>query len=257
MTVPQANSTRLTDEERATYEWQMWVPDFGEAGQEKLKGASVLISRCGGVGGTLAFELAAAGIGKLVLAHGGNLKPSDLNRQLLMKHDWLGRPRVECAARTLRELNPRLEIVAVPENVSEANADQLVAQADIVCDAAPLFDERYALNAACVRQGKPMVECAMFSLEGQITTIIPGQTPCLACICPEPPPTWKRQFPVFGAVAGLAACVGAMEVIKLLTGLGQPLTGAMLYYDMENMRFLRTRIARRADCPVCGDRSEK
>src|SRR5687768_14055030 len=112
----------LTGEERAVYEWQMWVDGFGEAGQEALKGASVLISRCGGLGGVVAYELAAAGVGRLVLAHGGNVKPTDLNRQILMTHDWIGKPRVECAARRLRELNPRLVVEAIPENVSGGNA---------------------------------------------------------------------------------------------------------------------------------------
>ena len=93
----------LTDHERAVYEWQIWVSDFGEAGQEKLKNTSVMISRLGGVGGVVAYQLAAAGVGKLVLAHAGNVKPSDLNRQLLMTHDWLGKPRVESAARRLRD----------------------------------------------------------------------------------------------------------------------------------------------------------
>ena len=101
----------LNDEERAIYEWQMWVPDFGERGQERLKGAAVLVSRCGGLGSVVAMQLAAAGVGKLVIAHAGNVKPSDLNRQLLMTYDWLGKPRVESAARRLNELNPRLEVV--------------------------------------------------------------------------------------------------------------------------------------------------
>src|SRR6476659_9078095 len=111
----------LTDSERARYEWQLWVPDFGEAGQEKLKGASVLISRCGGVGGMAAYELAAAGVGRLVLAHAGNLRPDDLNRQLLMSHAGLGQSRVHQAARRLRELNPYVELVPIEENISEAN----------------------------------------------------------------------------------------------------------------------------------------
>ena len=93
--------TPLTDEERAIYEWQMLVPEFGEAGQAKLRGASVLISRCGGLGGVVAYELAAAGIGRLVIAHAGNVKHSDLNRQLLMTHAGLGRSRIESAFRTL------------------------------------------------------------------------------------------------------------------------------------------------------------
>src|SRR5215213_11564048 len=110
---PHPSSPPLTAEERATYEWQMWVPGFGEEGQRRLKGASVLVSRVGGLGGAAAQYLAAAGVGRLVLAHAGVVKPSDLNRQTLMTHDSLGKPRIECAARRLRELNPRLEVEAV------------------------------------------------------------------------------------------------------------------------------------------------
>lgn len=243
---------RLTEAERNIYEWQMWVPGFGEAGQRKLKGASVLISRCGGVGGAVALELAAAGVGRLVLAHGGNLKPSDLNRQTLMTHDWLGRPRVECAARRLRELNPRVEVVAVAENVGEANAAALVGQADLVVDCAPLFEERFLMNREAVRQGKPMVECAMYELETRLATFLPGRTPCLACVYPEAPSGWKRQFPVFGAVSGVAGCLGAMEAIKVLTGLGEPLLEAMLICDLRTMRFRKLAIKQDPHCRVCG-----
>src|SRR5262245_6654739 len=136
----------LTADERDTYAWQMSVPGVGADGQRKLKAASVLVSRIGGLGGVAAYELAAAGIGRLILAHAGNIKPADLNRQLLMTHDAIGASRVACAARRLRELNPRVEVVAVPENVSDANAERLVGMADVVIDAAPLFAERYALN---------------------------------------------------------------------------------------------------------------
>ncbi|MBM3858510.1 MAG: HesA/MoeB/ThiF family protein [Verrucomicrobia bacterium] len=241
----------LTDAERAIYEWQMWIPGFGEAGQEKLKGASVLISRCGGLGGVVAYELAAAGIGKLVIAHAGNLKPSDLNRQILQTHDHIGKPRIESIVRRLKDLNPRLEVVAVAENPSETNADRLVAQADVVVDAAPLFEERFALNRAAVRQRKPMVECAMHSMELHVTTIIPGRTPCLQCIVPEKPATWKRQFPVLGAVSGAAGCLGAVEVVKLLTGLGEPLAGVLLVMHLDTMRIRRLELRREPGCPVC------
>src|SRR5437870_1004472 len=96
-------ATQLTESEKARYEWQLWVPGFGEEGQQRLKAAAVLVSRCGGVGGNVAYQLAAAGVGRLVLAHAGNLRLSDLNRQLLMTHDWVGKPRVELAARRLLE----------------------------------------------------------------------------------------------------------------------------------------------------------
>lgn len=241
----------LTGEERAVYEWQIWVPGFDESGQEKLKGSSVLVSRCGGLGSVVAYELAAAGVGKLVLAHAGNVKPSDLNRQLLMTHEGLGKSRVESAERRLKELNPRLEIVAVPENISKGNAAELVDEADCIVDCAPLFDERYQMNLQAVRQNKPLVECAMYELEAQITTIAPGRTPCLACLYPDDPPAWKREFPVFGAVSGTVGCLAAMEAIKVLAGFGEPLYGRMITCDLRDMTFRHHAIERRPECPVC------
>lgn len=241
----------LTAEERATYEWQMWVPDFGEQGQERLRQSSVLVSRVGGLGGIVAYQLAAAGVGRLVLAHAGNLKPSDLNRQLLMTHDWIGRPRVESAKRRLLELNPRLEILAINENLSDQNAAALVEQVDLVVDCAPVFQERFAMNRQAVLQRKPMVECAMYELEAQITTFIPGQTGCLACLFPEQPPAWRRQFPVFGAVAGTVGCMAAMEAIKILGRFGSPLLNTLLTFDLRDMQFARRTLTRNPGCPVC------
>jgi molybdopterin/thiamine biosynthesis adenylyltransferase len=244
---------QLTDTERSIYEWQMWIPGFGEEGQRKLKGASVLISRCGGLGGAVAYELAAAGIGKLVIAHGGNLKHSDLNRQLLQTEDHVGKPRIESIVRRLKDLNPRIEIVALGENVSGENADSLVAQADVVVDAAPLFEERYALNRAAVRQRKPMVECAVHTMELYVTTIVPGRTACLQCFVPEKPPHLKREFPILGAVSGIAGCLGAVEVVKLLTGMGEPLAGILLKMDLATLRTSQLKLTREPACPVCAD----
>jgi len=243
---------KLIPEELDTYEWQMWVPDFGQMGQEKLKNASVMISRCGGLGSVVAYELAAAGIGRLVLAHAGNANYSDLNRQLLMTYDWLGKPRIESAKRRLLELNPRLEIIAVNENVTSENVLQLVAEADLIVDCAPLFEERFAMNAEAVAQRKPIVECAMYDLEATITSITPGQTPCLACLTPEPPPAWTRQFPVFGAVSGTVGCMGAMEAIKIIAGFGKPLLGKMVRIDLRDMTFDTFNLARNPNCSVCG-----
>lgn len=241
----------LTAEEQAIYEWQIWVSDFGERGQRILKDSTVLITRLGGLGGLVAYELAAAGIGRLILAHAGNLAPSDLNRQILMTADWLGKPRIESARRRLLELNPRLEIEAVAENASEENAARLLEKADLVVDCAPLFEERFALNRAAVARKIPLVECAMYDLEASLTTVIPGVTPCVACLYPEKPPAWKRQFPVFGAVAGSVGCMAAMEAVKVLTGMGEPLAGRLLRYDLRHMDFKVMKVARNPACPVC------
>lgn len=241
----------LSEEERATYEWQMWVPDFGEAGQQLLKNASVLVTRCGGLGSVVAYELAAAGIGKLILAHGGAVKHSDLNRQLLMTHAGLGKSRVESARRRLLELNPRLQIETLAENVTEQNIQSLVSQADVVVDCAPLFEERLLLNQEIVAQRKPMVDCAMYDLEAHLTTIIPGESPCLGCLYPEPPKTWRREFPVFGAVSGMVGCLGAMEAIKIIASFGETLSGKLVTCDLRNMTFRTMTIQRDPNCSIC------
>lgn len=249
--VDNGSVNELSDYERAVYAWQMSVPGVGEAGQRKLKSATVLISRVGGVGGVAAQELAAAGVGRLILAHAGLLKPSDLNRQTLMHQGALGRSRVETAAARLRQFNPHLEVVAIPENVSPANASRLVAQADVVIDAAPLFEERFALNQAVVEHRRPMVEAAMYELTLQVTTVVPGQTACLACRVPEIPRDWTRQFPVFGAAAGTTGCLAAMEAIKLITGIGTPLCNRLLVADLRDVTFRLFHLRRNPACPVC------
>lgn len=242
---------KLSDKELAVYEWQLDVPGFGIEGQEKLKNSSVLISRCGGLGSVVAYELAAAGVGKLILAHGGNVVPSDLNRQLLMTDSQIGKSRIESVERRLKELNPRLEIVAVGENINENNVADLVAQADVIVDAAPLFEERFLMNREAVKQNKVLVDCAMYELEAQITTIVPGETACLSCIYPDKPKVWKRKFPVFGAVSGTVACLGAMEAIKVISGLGETLAGKLLTMDLRDMSFQKINITKRDKCSIC------
>ena len=168
-----------------------------------------------------------------------------------MTRDGIGHSRMDSVERRLKELNPDLEIHAVHENISDQNAESLVAEADLVVDAAPLFEERYALNAASVRHGVPMVECAVFSLEAHMTVFQPGKTPCLRCVYPEQSTTWTRRFPVFGAVSGSLGAMAAMESIKVLAGFGQPLYSELLSYDLQNVTFRRYKIRRDAKCPVC------
>ncbi len=248
----ESKRTPLSDLDREVFAWQLPVTGFGEIGQEKLKASSVLISRCGGLGGSVAYQLAAAGVGRMILAHAGPVKASDLNRQILMTFDWIGKPRVECAARRLKELNPGLEVQAVPENISDSNVARLVDAADLIVDCAPLFEERFLLNREAVRQRKPMVECAVYSLEATLTVLIPGQTPCLRCLVREFPAYWTRRFPVFGAVSGTVGCLAAMEAIKVLSGFGKPLLGELLTCDLYDLHFKKVRIQRDPECPECG-----
>lgn len=247
----------LTPEELAIYEWQLDVPNFGKVGQEKLRNATALVSRVGGLGGPLAMQLATAGFGKIILVHEGNLKHSDLNRQMLMSYAGLGKARVEQAKETLNRFNPNIKIETINANFNESNAKSLVKKADIVFDCAPLFEERFLMNRECVIQKKPLVDCAMYNLECQLMNVIPGVTPCLQCIFKEKPPHWQRKFPVFGAVASLVASIGALEGIKIITGMPGVLTNQMLYINASNLTFHKLPIKINKNCMICSQFSKK
>ena len=129
----------------------------------------------------------------------------------------------------------------------------MVEMADIVFDCAPLFEERFLMNEECVRTGKPLVESAMYSMQGQVMVVMPGATPCLACLYPEVPSHWRRRFPVIGAVSSMVAQIAAIEGIKLLTGIGKVSFGELLMIDAANMDFTKVKLALRSDhCAVCG-----
>ncbi|MEZ6135105.1 MAG: HesA/MoeB/ThiF family protein [Pirellulaceae bacterium] len=244
--------TALSQLDIAQHEWQLDVPGFGTAGQQRLKAATVLVSRIGGLGGAVAWDLAAAGVGRLILAHAGHPKPSDFNRQTLMRYDRQKQNRAEQAAVRLREFKPNLEIIPVAENISPANASELVAAADLVVDCAPLFEERLAMNDAVWEHSRAMVECAMYEMQGSVTLLVPGRTACLRCLVPAPPPHWRRRFPVFGSVASTIGSLAACEAIKYLSGVGTCLLGTQLQVDLRAMQFHKMAITPAPDCSCCG-----
>lgn len=233
------------------YAWQANIEGFGETAQAKLAATTALVSRVGGLGGPLALSLAAAGVGRIILAHAGNLRDDDLNRQILMKHAGLGLPRHEQAADTLRRFNPSINVESFGENINESNAADLVSRADIVFSCAPLFEERLLMNLECQRQGKYFVDSAMYHTEGRVLAVRPGLSTCLACLTPEPPAEWKRRFPVLGAVSALVAQIGAIEGLKLLTGFAPPQTDVLLHMETREMIFRKIRVSRDPACPHC------
>jgi molybdopterin/thiamine biosynthesis adenylyltransferase len=245
----------LTPSELERYHRQMMLPNFGEAGQKHLKSATVLVTGVGGLGGTSALYLAVAGVGRLILVRGGDLRLDDLNRQVLMTNDWVGKPRVFKARETLQAINPDIQVEAVHDYVTKENVDSLVQSADIAVDCAHNFTERNLLNQACVRWQKPMVEAAMDGMEAYLTTIIPGVTPCLSCLFPEKPDWDRRGFAVIGAVSGTLACLSALEVIKLITKFSQPLLSQLLTIDLMRMEFAKRHSYRDPSCLVCGSSS--
>ncbi|MBD2577797.1 HesA/MoeB/ThiF family protein [Oscillatoria sp. FACHB-1406] len=244
----------LTPTELELYQRQMQLPGFGKEGQERLKSSTALVSGVGGLGGTVALYLAVAGIGKLILVRGGDLRLDDLNRQVLMTRDWVGKPRVFKAKETLTQINPDVQIEAIPEFITAENVDDLVKKSDVVLSCAFSFEERDLLNAACVLWGKPMVEAAMNGMDAYLTTIIPGKTPCLSCLFPEKPDWDKWAFGVLGAVSGTLACLAALEGIKAIANFGEPLSGQLLTMNLASAQFNKLRTYKDPDCPVCGKR---
>lgn len=249
-------------------EWETFQEDMGrysrqlrligEDGQRKLKHSTVLVAGIGGLGGTAALYLAAAGIGKLILAHEGFIKPPDLNRQILMDTARIGEERIPCAVESLKRINPELEIDAYPERITVERALGWAMEADIVIDARYDFPERYALNQVCRQAGVPMVEAAMYGFEISLTVFVPGQTPCLECLYPKRDPSWEPLgFPVLGATSGMAGCMAAMEAVKWITGVGDVLTGRMVRMNTLDFSSLYVALDETSLCPECAERRKR
>jgi molybdopterin/thiamine biosynthesis adenylyltransferase len=252
-----SNSNGAIESER--YARQLRLEGFGPAAQRRLRQASVLVSRVGGVGGTVAAQLAQAGIGKLVLAHGGCIELEHLNRMQLANPEDVGQECSTVFSRKIKAINPDVEVVAVPSNITSNNVVSLVSQVDVIADGAPLFEERYLMNREAVVQRKPLVMAAMFGPDAYLTTIVPTATPCLSCLFPEKPPEWNHPsvFPAIGPSPRFVGSLAAMEVIKLLTGYGECLVSKLWFCDLKNNVFRTFAIERRADCTVCADADEK
>lgn len=242
----------LTHADRERYRRQLMLRGFTVEHQRRLKNSTALIAGVGGLGGTAALYLAAAGIGRLILVHAGNLTLSNMNRQVLMKHKAIGNSRVVQAKKTLQEMNPDVEIETVDERITDANVEKLIRTARIALSARPNFGERRALNRACIEKGIPMVEAAMNGMEGYLFNVMPPASPCVHCVYPEDDPSWEEMgFPVMGAVSGMLGCMMALEAIKLLTGYGKPLLSEMLLFNTYDMDFRKVRILRDEHCEVC------
>jgi adenylyltransferase/sulfurtransferase len=224
-------------------------PLLGTSGQEKLADASVFIAGAGGLGSPVATYLALAGAGELIIADHDIVSVSNLNRQFLHAVKDTGRKKVFSARETLCALNPDITIVAVPERVTRENIRDFIRDSDILVDATDNYETRYVMNEASLALHIPLVHGAVEGFSGQVTTIIPGQTPCLSCIFPHAPPA--SEVPVLGAAAGVIGSLQAMEVIKYITGTGHLLAGRLLIWDggSGNTRYLK--VSGRKNCPVC------
>ena len=241
------------------YSRHLKLPEVGEAGQRKLEAARIVMIGTGGLGSPAAFYLAAADIGTLVLVDDDVVDRSNLQRQILHADVRIGMPKVVSARSTLSALNPRTNIETIAERATSGNVERILAHADLVIDGADNFAARYLLNDACVKLAKPLVYGAVHRFEGQVSVFDAGRqrgvAPCYRCLFPEPPPPEAApncaEAGVLGVLPGVIGLLQATEAIKLVLGIGNPLTGRLLHFDALAMRFRETRLHPDPECAVC------
>ena len=224
---------------------------LGEEGQEKLRSATVAVVGLGGLGSIITYYLAAAGVGKLIVIDDGLVELSNLNRQILYTTSDIGLPKAYIAAARLKALNPEVEVVPYQARLAPDNAGKLLGEADILVDGLDNWESRLILNRYAVEKGKPLVHGAVQGFYAQVTTVVPDKGPCLACFLPEPPKP-RGVIPIIGAIVGIVASFEAAEVVKLVTGMGEPLVGRLLVIDAYRGGTDIVELRRNPRCPVCG-----
>jgi molybdopterin/thiamine biosynthesis adenylyltransferase/rhodanese-related sulfurtransferase len=246
----------LTPEQRMRYSRHTLLPEVGVEGQLKLLDSKVLLIGAGGLGAPSAFYLAAAGVGTLGLVDDDVVDESNLQRQVIHNTERVGMPKTESARLSIEALNPDVEVVEHRARLDADNILEIIDGYDILVDGADNFPTRYLLNDAAVRLRKPVVSASILAFEGQISTFAPHEGPCYRCLYPVPPP--PEMAPscgaagVLGVMAGVMGLLQANEVIKLATGIGEPLVGRLLLYDSLGTRFTELKVNRDPDCPICG-----
>lgn len=242
----------FSEEEVERYARHLVLREVGGPGQQKLKAARVAIVGAGGLGSPAALYLAAAGVGTIGLFDPDTVALSNLQRQIIYLTADEGRPKVEAAAQRLMALNPHVEVMPVAEMVTALNAEDLFDDYDMVLDGTDDFAVRFAVNAACVALGIPLVTGAIGRWSGQIG-VFTGR-PCYQCLVPEVPPDAETcvAVGVVGALAGVVGAMMALEAVKVITGAGEPLTGRLLLYEGLAGESRTVRVGADPECPVCG-----
>lgn len=254
----------LTPQDRERYSRHLAVPEVGEGGQIKLLESRVLLIGAGGLGSPAAFYLAAAGVGTLGLVDDDLVDRSNLQRQILHTDDRVGTPKVDSARQTLTALNPAIDIASHCERLTRDNVEQIFSGYHVVVDGSDNFPTRYLVNDACVKLGIPNVHGSIFRFEGQVSVFWPAypkrRGPCYRCLFAEPPPPDLApscaEAGVLGVLPGVIGTLEAVETIKILLDIGDPLVGRLLLYDALQQRFTELKVEPRADCAYCGEGAE-
>lgn len=250
----------MEDEQLLRYSRQIMLSKVDIAGQMRLLDARVLVVGLGGLGAPVAMYLAAAGVGELVLVDDDVVELSNLQRQIIHDTADIGRNKVDSARDRLQALNPEVAVTTVAERLDAALLERLLPGIDVVVDGCDNFATRFTINAACFAAGVPLVSGAAIRFEGQVTVYDPrdNASPCYRCLHKDNGELQESctQSGVFTPVVGIIGSLQANEAMKLLTGVGQPLTGRLLLIDAETLDIHTIRVPRNPACPVCGGRQE-
>ncbi|MFQ5488546.1 MAG: ThiF family adenylyltransferase [Gammaproteobacteria bacterium] len=247
----------MDDRQLTRYSRQLLLPDIDLAGQERLLAARVLLIGAGGLGSPAALYLAGSGIGQLTICDDDQVELSNLHRQIVHNNRDLGRNKAVSATDTLTALNPEIRITPLEKRLQGSLLHKQVAVADVVIDGSDNFPTRYALNAACLANGVPLVSGAVSGLSGQATVFHAAQpdSPCFACLYPEEGKDGNSNCNEQGILAPVAGVIGsilAAETLKILLGLGDSLCGRLLLFDASAMSFRTIRLRRDSHCSACG-----
>jgi molybdopterin/thiamine biosynthesis adenylyltransferase/rhodanese-related sulfurtransferase len=261
MTLPEDNLSLPAGEfspaEMRRYSRHLILPDFGLEGQKKLKAARVLIVGAGGLGSPVSMYLAAAGVGTIGLVDFDRVDETNLQRQIAHSTSTVGQLKVESARARLLDINPHIEVIPYAEPFTSANALEIARSYDVIVDGTDNFPNRYLSNDVCVLLGKPNIYGSVYRYEGQASVFCMKDGPCYRCLFPTPPP--PNSVPtcgeggVLGVLPGLIGLVQATETIKVITGIGQTLSGHLLVYDAFTMTFEKVRLKKNPQCVICSE----
>jgi len=254
---PWITPATLTPEQRNRYHRHILLPEVGEEGQQKLLEAKVLLLGAGGLGSPAALYLAAAGVGTLGIVDMDVVDASNLQRQILHNMERIGDRKVDSAKKTLTAINPDVDVVTYDVRFGADNILDIIDGYDVIVDGTDNFPTRYLLNDASLLKRIPVVHGSIFRFEGQVTVFDPYNGPCYRCLLPEPPPPELApscaEAGVLGVLPGIIGSIQALEAIKLILGLGDPLRGRLLAYDALEQSFRSFKVRRDPTCPACGE----
>jgi molybdopterin/thiamine biosynthesis adenylyltransferase/rhodanese-related sulfurtransferase len=245
----------LTPEQRERYSRHMLVPEIGAEGQQKLLDAKVLLLGAGGLGSPTALYLAAAGVGTIGIVDDDDVDLSNLQRQVIHTTDRIGMPKVDSAEQAMKDLNPDVDVVKYQTRLDASNIMEIIEGYDVIVDGADNFPTRYLLNDASVRLRIPVVSASILGFDGQLSVFAPYEGPCYRCLYPVPPPAELAPScganGVLGVLPGTMGLLQATEVVKLITGAGEPLVGRLLLYEALGATFTELKVRRDPECAIC------